>query len=195
MSALDSDRCDPETLAGLVRRGDREGLDRITRCYGDRLMRAARQRCRTEVEAEDAVQDTLLIAAREGSSFRGEGSLEGWLVRIVASACRRLGRGIKNDVARHDSDFELMSLGESPERTASRHEVAALLEQVLLELNPTDRLLLLLAEVEGTKGAELAHATGLSHDQVRTRLSRLRKRLRAVLASASAEDELSHFDD
>jgi RNA polymerase sigma-70 factor, ECF subfamily len=184
----DSEHCNPATLAALVKLGDAEALDRITRCYGDRLMRAARQRCRSEVEAEDAVQDTLIIAAEQGSQFRGEGSLEGWLVRIVASACRRLGRGSKNDTALHDSEVDPISPDDSPETAASHREVAALLETALLALGPTDRLLLLLAEVEGTPGAEIARETGLSHDQVRTRLSRLRKRLREQLQSSTAQD-------
>jgi RNA polymerase sigma-70 factor (ECF subfamily) len=180
----DRDACDPARLVELVKRGDIEALDRMTRCYGDRLLRAGRRHCRTAAEAEDAVQDTLLIAANELGAFRGDGSVEGWLVRIVASACRRIGRGRKNDAHAHDSDVEPADDGDSPETLAARHELAERLNDVLLDLSPEDRLIVLLAEVEGRSGEEIARETGLSHGAVRTRLSRLRTKLKDALAPA-----------
>jgi RNA polymerase sigma-70 factor (ECF subfamily) len=182
--AAERDACDPVALAELVKRGDAAALDRMTRCYGDRLLRAGRRHCRTAEEAEDAVQDTLLVAANELGSFRGDGSVEGWLVRIVASACRRLGRGRKNDASAHDPDAELADDAESPEALAARRELGELLNAALLELSPEDRLIVLLAEVEGRSGVEIAKETGLSHAAVRTRLTRLKGRLRASLSSA-----------
>jgi RNA polymerase sigma-70 factor (ECF subfamily) len=180
----EGDVCDPKVLARLVTEGHSEALDRITRCYGDRLMRAARRHCRSEVEAEDAVQDTFVVAAERAREFRGEGSLEGWLVRIVASACNRISRGMKNDARRHQSDIESESRGESPETEASRREIAQALDDALLSFTPEDRLVLLLAEVEGCTGEEISRQTGLSHGAVRTRLGRLRSRLRERLGPA-----------
>jgi RNA polymerase sigma-70 factor (ECF subfamily) len=189
-SIRDAEACNPERLAALIEARDAEALDRITRCYGDRLMRAALLHCRCEVEAEDAVQDTLIIASERSAQFRREGSLEGWLVRIVASACGRLARGLKNDVGRHDSSGEPHSEDDSPELQASRKEVAARLEQVLLSLSSEDRQLVLLAEVEGYTGEEISAHTGLSHGAVRTRLSRARARLREALGPLSEGESL-----
>ena len=177
----DTDPCDPARLAELVRAGDGAALDRMTRCYGDRLLRAGQKHCRTTEEAEDAVQDTFLIATTKLGEFRGEGSLEGWLVRIVASACRRIGRGQKNDANRHDPDVEPADDAESPEALAARSEIADRLNAALIGLPPEDRLILLWAEVEGRSGEEIANEIGLSHGAVRTRLTRLRARLKAEL--------------
>ena len=178
---VESDACDPVKLAELVKRGDVEALDRMTRGYGERLLRAGRQHCRCSAEAQAAVQDALLIAASELGQFRGEGSVEGWLVRIVASACRRIGRGRKNDAALHDPDADPVDDRHSPEAAAARRELGELLNAALLGLSPEDRLILLLAEVEGRSGEEIAREMGLSHGSVRTRLTRLRARLRTAL--------------
>jgi RNA polymerase sigma factor (sigma-70 family) len=173
-----------------VRAGDASALDQLTRCYGERLLAAGRRHCRTEEEAEDAVQDALLIAGAHLDDFRAEGSLQGWLVRIVASACRRLGRGQKNDAARHDADLDSVADPDaSPEADSARRELAAHIDQALLALDPEDRWLVLLAEVEDFTAPEIAERTGLSAGAVRTRLTRLRRRLRDGLAAFLAEPD------
>jgi RNA polymerase sigma-70 factor, ECF subfamily len=172
--------CSPERLMGLVRQGDAEALDQITRCYSQRLLQAGRRHCRTMSEAEDAVQDALITAAHLPDLER-DSSLEGWLVKVVASACRRIGRGQKNAPHLHETDVELGAEGD-PEEAAARRELASLLERTLLELTPTDRSILLLAELEDFSAAEIGAELDLSEGAVRTRLSRLRRRVAESLS-------------
>src|SRR5690349_17943864 len=96
MSTTTAPDCSPERLMRLVREGSAEALDQITRCYSERLLAAGRRHCRTTTEAEDAVQDALVAAAQHLTELRDDRRLEGWLVRVVASACRRISRGHKN---------------------------------------------------------------------------------------------------
>lgn len=180
---ITEDACDPRRLLELVRSGDASLLDTITRCYGARLMSAGRRHCRTASEAEDAVQDALLSATNELTAFRGEGSLEGFLVRIVARACRRISRGRKNDPSLHEADYETLQSADSPEADAERRELGAALDQLLLALDPNDRAILLLAELEGYTGPQIAAELGISAGAVRTRLTRLRQRLRDGLTA------------
>jgi len=169
----------------LVREGHAEALDQITRCYSQRLFEAGKRHCRTTTEAEDAVQDALLSAAQHLNELREDKSLEGWLVRVVASACRRIGRGHKNSGALHDSEVELTG-GADPEADAARRELASILEQMLLELSPQDRSIVLLAELEGYSAGEIGKQLGMSDGAVRTRLSRLRSRLAETLQKENA---------
>lgn len=182
MPALSSDDvCNPDRLTALVKSGDPRALDHVTRCYGDRLLAAGRRHCRTADEAEDAVQDALVAAATKLDSFRGDGSLEGWLVRIVASACRRMSRGRKNSASLHDDKVDLLVATTSPESEAGEHELGEALSAALLELDPDDRLIVLLSEVDGFDAPEVAVRVGLTPGAVRTRLSRIRGRLRVAL--------------
>lgn len=186
-SLQENDYCNPNVLMRMMQGGSPAALDRITRCYGQRLLEAGARYCRTQTEAEDAVQDTMLIAATHLNDFRGQGSLEGWLVRVVASACRRMSRGRKNDFTRHDSQDALPSDAPSPYVITCRSELGQLLQQALLTLQPVDRLTLLLAEVEGWSAPEIAAELGLTPGAVRTRLTRIRGRLRKALAPALHE--------
>ena len=165
----------------LVREGSEQALDHITRCYSQRLLEAGRRHCRSPEEAEDAVQDALLSASTELVGLREDAALEGWLVRVVASACRRISRGRKNDPALHEPELELRAQGD-PEQETARRELAALLDQLLLELAPEDRSILLLSQLEDFSAVEIGAQLGMSAGAVRTRLSRLRDRLVPALS-------------
>ncbi len=178
-TALD---CSPERLMLLVREGSADALDQITRCYSERLLEAGRRHCRTGAEAEDAVQDALLVAAEHLNELRDDQRLEGWLVRVVASACRRIGRGRKNDSALHDSEVEPSAPGkDDPEAELERRELSQLLERELLALAPRDRSILLLAELEDFSAAAIGSELGMTEGAVRTQLSRLRRRMAEAL--------------
>jgi RNA polymerase sigma-70 factor (ECF subfamily) len=178
-TALD---CSPERLMRLYREGSAQALDQITRCYSQRLLEAGRRHCRTRAEAEDAVQDALISAQQQLGSLRDDQRLEPWLVKVVASACRRISRGLKNAPG---SEAELGELPEleraDPERDAERRELGEKLERLLLTLSAVDRSIVILAELEGFGAAEIASELGMTAGAVRTRLSRLRATLTAAL--------------
>ena len=72
---------------------------------------------------------------------------------------------------------------ETPEDGAARTELGAVLDLLLLTLEPRDRALLLLAELEDYSAAEIGRELEMSEGAVRTRLSRLRQKLRAELSA------------
>jgi RNA polymerase sigma-70 factor (ECF subfamily) len=104
------------------------------------------------------------------------------LVKIVASACRRIGRGRKNDGALHDTEAELTGTSDSdPEAELVRRELGQLLERELLALSPRDRSILLLAELDDFSAAQIGAELHMTEGAVRTRLSRLRARVALAL--------------
>jgi RNA polymerase sigma-70 factor, ECF subfamily len=180
--------CRPDLIAELVRAGDMAALDRISRCYGAHLLAVGRRVCRDHERARDAVQDALLAAGERLDQYRGEGSVEGWLVAMVANACRSGQRGRK-DQAEWNRPLDEESptcAGDRPDDGAARSELAEALEAALADLPPLDRAVVLLTQVDGWRAAEVARELGLSAESVRARLSRARRRLRARLESARA---------
>lgn len=182
------DLCDADELVRLLQAGDIEVLDRITRCFGERLMSEARRRCRSDGEADDAVQDTALSAWRYGPGFRAEGQVDRWLVRLVASACSRMRRGLKRNASLHVSDEDLVAEDESPEQLAARHRLADRLGGALQELAPRDRAIVLLADGQGWTAPEIAESLSMTAGSVRTRLSRAHARLRLALTDVGASE-------
>ncbi|MEZ4442088.1 MAG: sigma-70 family RNA polymerase sigma factor [Polyangiaceae bacterium] len=172
--------CDATAIVTLLKQNDPEGLDQATRCYGEQLLVAARRYCRSPSEADDAVQDALLGAWRYAESFRGEGRIDRWLVRLVATACSRMRRGRKNDPHLHVSDTELLA-DETPEQLTARSELAETLAHCLLELPPIDRAIVILSDAQGLDGPEIARELDMTPGAVRSRLSRVHRRLRERL--------------
>jgi RNA polymerase sigma-70 factor (ECF subfamily) len=170
-------------LLAMVESGDRDALDQITRCYGNRLLEIGKKQCRDESLAQDALQDALVSAATHLDDFRGEGSLEGWLGRMVTNACRRMKRGLKGNASIHiELPADQQSDAMTPDEIAAQSRLGDELVHALQILDPKDRGIVLLAEVNGWKGPEIAEALHMTPSQVRTRLSRSRQRLRLELA-------------
>lgn len=180
----DCELCRPEAIARLVRDGDRTALDRATRCYGRHLLAVGERVCGDRDSARDAVQDALLAAGQHLDEFRGDGSVEGWLVRMVANACRTRRRGRKNQPAWNaELDEEgAASAAPSPGDSAAHAQLSERLAAALIDLSPADRAVVLLTQLDGWSGPEVAAALDLTPEAVRARLARARRRLRRELA-------------
>jgi len=175
--------CDPDELVRLLQAGDIDVLDRVTRCFGERLAIEGRRRCRSVEDADDAVQDATLAAWRYGPGFRAQGRVDAWLVRLVATACNRMRRGMKRDPSLHLTDQDLAADDDSPETLAARNRLAVTLGVALQAIDPRDRAIVLLADAQGMTGPEIAAALDMTAGAVRSRLSRAHRRLRDALAS------------
>ena len=67
---------------------DPDRLEEVIAAYENTLYRAALAVLGDAHEAEDAVQDTFLRALQAWPKFRGESTVETWLVRIAINVCK-----------------------------------------------------------------------------------------------------------
>jgi RNA polymerase sigma-70 factor (ECF subfamily) len=153
-------------------------LERLLAAQRDVVFRYGLRVCRTTEAAEDAVQETLWVAARNIRSFRGASRFTTWLFAIIRNRCLRwLGRPAHEplDLAQV---LSMPSAAPGPEREAERREVEQLLARALQALEPTHRQVLLARDVEGLTAPEVAHRLGVSVAAVKSRLHRAREALR-----------------
>jgi RNA polymerase sigma-70 factor (ECF subfamily) len=71
------------------RRGSLAELERLYRERYPVFLRVARVTTRDHGAAADAVQEAFVDAVRHRRSFRGDGTLEAWVWRLVVNAARR----------------------------------------------------------------------------------------------------------
>lgn len=134
------------------------------------LYRIAWTQLRQAADREDAVQETIRRAWEKRERLREERYMQTWVIRILLNVCdtirRRAGRLIPSE--------ELPQKAGTPERETP-------LLDALMSLEEKYRLPLQLRYVEGYSVAEVAQMLHLPQGTVKSRLSRGRDRLRAMV--------------
>jgi RNA polymerase sigma-70 factor (ECF subfamily) len=157
------------------------------------------QHLQAKLDASDVVQQTMLEAHRQRPMFRGSSTPQflAWLRRLLAGtladAVKNLNRA-KRDVARERSleaalDQSAEQLGawlaadqSSPSEQADRHEQAAILAGVLMQLPEAQRQALVLRHCQGLSVAEISEQIGRSPTAVAGLLKRGSRQLRVLMS-------------
>lgn len=169
----------------LARAGaaDREAFATLVERHQASVFRFARTVVTRPADAEDVLQQTFLAAWRGASRFRGESSVRTWLFTIARNAAL----GLRAREARWPAaEVPLDELGVAagwgsadPESVAVAAERRAAFEAALRALEPADREILTLRDLEGLSGDETAGLLGLSLPAMKSRLHRARLALAA----------------
>lgn len=179
-------------LLEAVRAGDREALAALVERHAPAVYRFAAKMCRQAEDAEDVLQETLLSAARHLGDFRGDAQLTTWLYAVARSFCikrRRTSKFAPGELVslEHSPEASALASGErSPEQAASERETALELDRAIAELEPEQREVLWLRDVEGLSAQEVSTVVDASVAAVKSRLHRARVALRAKLAREPA---------
>jgi len=171
-------------LAAAVRDGDRDAFNALVERETASVYRACLRMLGRPEEAEDMTQETFVAAFRSIRTFRGDGSLRGWLLRIATRRCyRRIAQ--RRPTAGLDSigERQLGDRSSEPTRVVvaaeSRDEIRAAVER----LDEPYREVVALRFFGELSLAEVAEATGRPLNTVKTHLRRGLERLRPVVES------------
>ena len=66
-------------LMQRISQGDQPSLERLVATYGDSIALLIGRLLAWHADCDDVMQEVLLTAWRNAGSYRGQGSLEGWL--------------------------------------------------------------------------------------------------------------------
>jgi RNA polymerase sigma factor (sigma-70 family) len=152
------------------------GLDEIESLYRSRLpafRRVARGLLGDSEAARDAVQDAFAHAVRNRASFRGDGSLEGWLWRTVVNSARmqRRARRARPEQLGH----------EPPSPNGHETEPDPRVRAAIATLPERQRLILFLRYYADLDYATIADALEVGSGTVAAALNAARSSLRGTL--------------
>ncbi len=174
-------------LIRSAQRGDLRAFNQLVEAYQDTVYHTAYRILGDSDSASDTTQEAFISAYKHLKDFR-EGSFRAWLMRIVTNACYDFVRARKRrpadsledlltgDDEREPPDF--VDSREGPEDRAMRADMHRLLQQGISELPEDQRIVLVLADVQGFSYEEIAAATQANLGTVKSRLNRARLRLR-----------------
>jgi len=210
-SAIDVSSAEAALVAEL-QAGSEQAFAQLIAQYHQPLYSLIARSLQDPADASDITQEVFLKVYRNIRSFHGEASLRTWLYRIAlheASNQRRWWtRHKRQEVAMEapycsrcdsDADGETPSLGAtladggcSPFDQAVQDELRERVEAALRQVPEAFRTVVVLREIEGFTYEEIADILGVNLGTVKSRLTRGRAALRALLAPRKAVPACGH---
>lgn len=154
-------------------------------------------------EAADLTQDTFISAYKGLSRFRGDSKVYTWIYQIALNHCRNKLRqrsrarkvpleSLDQPKGWDDEDSgqqrEIADTTYAPHVILEDKELHEKIMEAMQALSPEYREVVVLREIQNLSYNEIAEVTGLSLDNVKTRLSRARGMLRRRLEPYYRQD-------
>jgi RNA polymerase sigma-70 factor (ECF subfamily) len=143
-----------------------------------------------EADREDLVQDVFLVVHRRLHDFDGD-NLPGWLYQIARHRVRDFRRLLWVKHLLFGSvplSENLAKEGASPAEVLETDEKRRTLERLLGKLNESERAALMLFEIDGYSGEQIADIQGVPVNTVWARIHKARKKLKAWLTKFESRD-------
>jgi RNA polymerase sigma-70 factor (ECF subfamily) len=175
-----------------ARSGDAAAFGRVVDLLQDRLYNAVLRMTGDRDDAMDVTQETFARGFASVSSFRSESGAYTWLFRIaynlVVSERRKARLRITRSIDEAPADDQastlrdrLASTSAPPDDRARLGEQRDRVMRGLAQLDPADRTLLVMRDVDGQDYAEIARVLDVPLGTVKSRLFRARSSLRDAI--------------
>ncbi len=166
--------------------GDRRCQETLYTRFSRRMYAVCLRYARHELEAQDLMQEGFIRVYEKLSAFRMEGSLEGWIRRIMVHTAI-------NHYRKKAFQMERFGMEHLPEAPVASTAVGDLGEQELMalisELPDGYRHVFNLYAIEGYDHAEIAAMLGCGESTSRSQLSKARSFLQARI---ERKEDLTH---
>jgi RNA polymerase sigma-70 factor (ECF subfamily) len=199
-----SDDISAEDEARLIQRlvaRDERAFNTLVRAYERRVFALVLRMIGNRAEAEDLAQEVFVQVFKAIASFRGESKLSTWVYRIAINLCKNRSKYLR---VRHageqeplDAHQDRVPLGaarganvaqvERPDEMIAGKQVERIVQQAILQLDPTFRECLVLRDVEDLSYEEIGAITGLPEGTVKSRIHRGRAQLKELVEAALGE--------
>ncbi|HWP30190.1 MAG TPA: sigma-70 family RNA polymerase sigma factor [Fimbriimonadales bacterium] len=173
-------------------------FERLMKKTYPKVYQRAYRLVRNSSDAEDLTQETYYRALRKFDTYDGDKPFENWIFKILGRLFLDLVRYRKRRVKtvsydaplpqEHDDTvyFEKPDDSTNPETQFMNEELSEELESAIRKLNPEQRVLVLMADVEGVPYQEISERFNAPIGTVRSRLHRTHRLLREALSKKAA---------
>lgn len=181
---------DDAGLTAHAQLGDGEAFGRLVAPHLARALQLARRVLRNPADAEDLVQDAVLRAFERIAQYDRARPFAPWFFRLLF----RLGLHRKESLALRemdDLDDDLTPSDDVGSDPVEQSEFWRAFELAVARLPGRQRTILLLFEVDGYSGPEIAELLEIAPETVRWHLHAARKSVRPALQRFRSESNLS----
>lgn len=168
---LSSKKIHIESILKGCRKGNRKDQEALFRMFSDKMFGVCRYYTKDYSEAEDVLHDGFMKVFEKISKYRGEGSLEGWIRRVIVNTA----------LERYRKQSRMSAVTELDERMVDDNQQdiegklsAEELFEIIMELTPKYRLVFNLYAVEGYSHKEISEKLNISEGTSKSNLARAR---------------------
>ncbi|MGK6352474.1 RNA polymerase sigma factor [Parapedobacter sp. DT-150] len=164
-----------ESLYEGCKRGSRPAQEKLYQTVASKMLGVCMRYAKSTFEAEDMLQTGFIKVFGSMESYRGEGSFEGWIRRImVNTAIETYRRNVRNG---HQVDIDTVDDDVQHTFSMDSLECKDLLE-IIQALPDGYRLVFNMYALEGYSHKEIASALGITEGASKSQLSRARSWLK-----------------
>ena len=181
MSLRATDYPGDSELVLRARKGEELALSMLIERYQKSAYALALSVTGRHEDAEDAAQESFLVALDQLDECRDPERFAGWFMTIVRNRSRNL---IRRESLRQTSDVPqgTRSRIPAPDKIAETSELREILQHAIAELPEIQQEVVLLHDLEGWKHREISERLGIPSGTVRSHLHFARKALKKALA-------------
>jgi len=188
MISLESKKTHINQLLERCKKNDSTAQMQVYKGYYKAMYNTAYRILKDEFEAEDLIQEAFLTAFTKLNTFKGEVAFGAWLKRIVVN--KSLTQLKKNN--RYDEVKLEVIPNYEIEETSINYESVNVKEILnhIKNLKDNYRITLTLNLIEGYDYEEIAQILNYTNENVRTTISRAKKKLKQVLLANTNKTQI-----
>jgi len=187
---------DEASLVAQAMAGNMSAVQKLILKYQDRIYNTVLKLCGNEADAAELAQDSFVKVIQGLKDFRAQSSFYTWLFRIAVNHtlnfCKKNSRlnfeslhdEIDEQTNRQLKDYLIDKNSPDPSELAAKKEVSGLVMKALEKLDPQQRAVIVLRDIEQMSYTEIAETLKMEIGTVKSRISRGRKNLRDIIEAA-----------
>jgi len=179
-----------EIVDGCIR-GKRKFQKQLFEMYYGKMMAICYRYAKDTDEAQDMVQNGFIKVFKKLDVYNFEGSLEGWIRRIMVNTAIDQIRKNKRDPFLIEDEERIQNIEEEAPYSAHEDEYFTKLKaetaiKAISNLSPAYRMVFNMYVIEGFTHKEIAEYLGISEGTSKSNLAKAKQKLRAQLTAKFA---------
>lgn len=187
---------DDQIIAGCLE-GKRKAFNALFQNYAPVMLGVCMRYCKNRIDAEDVMQDGFIKVFGQIRKFRGEGSFEGWIKKImIHAAIDNYQSNLKR--AFHENVSEIARAGAQADHPDGDDDLPDemniphnRLMEMIQDLPDGYRVVFNLYAIENYNHKEIASLLGISENTSKTQLFKARKVLRKKIETFIQQNHIN----
>lgn len=170
-----------QQMLEACKRGDRNAQREMYEHFKGKMFVVCLRYAETRTDAEDLLQEGFIKVFRDLHQFRGEGSFEGWIRRVMVNVALQQIRQRKKALEFTELDGQEYRLGEEDPVFETGEETAKGLLKLMQKMPLGFRTVLNLYVLENYSHQQIAEELGISVGTSKSQLNRAKAHLKNML--------------